>query len=355
MASASQSSTWEVSDAGGPPFRLNQNQIVDAILQRRFSLGAKGRSSPDRPWAPLITLKEFSPAFPDIRWDVTDAKIDEAYGIITVSSNPQTLLAASRRLKTTDGYSDLAFFMPLLTNRAGPPFTVSIVLFNLWEGVFAGVGVESRLVRPNMPLHGYVIAFNFSAKPQAHALITKGHPFPDDQKASLGFNLPTWCWAANPIFVPVKPYPGDYSIEFRSTSTAEKAGKAIAATALTLGMFTYVPGHKGFKMPFRVLSPQEMGTLDSFEASAIRAAESMFAASSVNHAAGRDGQVIPRHEFIARYRQFLRFNPDRAWVVMTKYKTPNEALRQMLERFTTQEFGGNVTIGATDGQKPSAP
>src|SRR3989304_393576 len=70
----------------------------------------------------------------------------------------------------------------------GPPFTADAALFQLWSGVFAGVIVESRALRPDMFLHVYIVAFNLSASPQTHALVPGKYKIPDEQRHLLTFS-----------------------------------------------------------------------------------------------------------------------------------------------------------------------
>jgi len=104
--------------------------------------------------------------------------------------------------------------------------------------------------------------------------------------------------------------PGRYEMELRSTSGAAKAGKAIAATALTLGMFTYIPGHKGFTVPFQVLAPDALSYLDSFESACVKVVADEFARQGVDHGVGPLGE-IPRTDYLQRFGQYLRYNPER--------------------------------------------
>jgi len=342
--------TWELTDTGYPPTPVARKDVVHALLERRLSFQAKVRSAPEWPWTHVQATPEFYPACPEVRWNLNDRNINEARGLVAVSSDPANLLATSRRIRASPQYAQLGFFAPVLTSHPGPPFTAPAALFRLWEGVFVGVVFESHALRPGMYLHGYVIAFNLSGKPQMQVLVPKGYPIPEDQRASLNLNLPAWRWSANKLFLPVTPAQGEYTLEFRSTSNVEKAGKAIAATALTLGMFTYIPGHSGFKASFRVLDARTVGALDSFEAAALKAVHQRFADAHADHAAAPGGKAIPKDEFLTRFRQYLWYNPERTIDALSDEKAAAEAYPRLYERFLLQEYGGEVVIGTPEAQ-----
>jgi len=350
---ASPAPTWELADQGLAPARFSRDEIVRMALERRLSLQATVRAAPDRPWTPLVA-SELGVACPDLRFASTAklSKLEEAVGVVAANRNVDALLGSSRRTRALADYPKFGFFLPLLLDHPGPPFTADAALFQLWPGVFVGTIVESRALRPDMYLHLYILAFNLSGSPQAHTLIPAGYKIPEDQRGALGFSLPAWRWDVHRIFVPVPPTPGTYEMEFRSTSGAAKAGKAIAATALTLGMFTYIPGHKGFKIPFQVLGADALQFLNSFEGSCVKVIAEEFGAQQVDVATGPRGP-IPKDEYVKRFAEYLRYNPERTLTATEEAKDGDEAFQRLYGRYMMQEYGGEVVIGTPEAAPPA--
>jgi len=349
---ASPAPTWELADQNLAPFRCSREEILRLALSRRLSLQASVRASPNQVWTP-IAASEFAAACPDLLFlSAKASKTEDASGVVAVNANPEALLGSSRRTRALADYAKLGFFLPLLTDHPGPPFTADAALFQLWSGVFAGVIVESRALRPDMFLHVYIVAFNLSASPQTHALVPGEYKIPDEQRHLLTFSLGPWRWEVHRMFIPVPPTPGRYEMELRSTSGAAKAGKAIAATALTLGMFTYIPGHKGFTVPFQVLAPDALSYLDSFESACVKVVADEFARQGVDHGVGPMG-AIPRADFLQRFGQYLRYNPERTLLTNEEEKDGDKAFERLYGRYMMQEYGGAVTIGTPDATKPS--
>jgi len=326
---------------------------MNAIMMGRFSFTAKARTASGPQWTPLNLTREFALAYPDFHWDISNKKVDTVQGVATFAPKAETLLVAAKRARTSDSYQKIGFYLPALSQRPGPPYTVPVSMFKLWDWFFVGMAVESRVVRPNMLLHGHVIAFNLSTSPQTHTLVPKEHPVPANQMAALTFNLPPGRWAANPIFLPVKPAPGDYALELRSTSTAAKVGKAAAITALTLGMFTYVPGHKGFKVPFGVLNAQDVKVLDDFEATALRGVERLFEKAAVDRAVLPGDRTIGKADLLTEFRKYIWFNPDRTFGILEQAGGPDLAGRQIFDRFVLHMYGASIKIGAASYPPPA--
>jgi hypothetical protein len=348
------SPTWELNDAPAAPIRLLQGDLVRMILNRQVSLQASVRAAQSHPWTNIAAMDAFSPACPAFNLGPKPAKVQQATGVFTVGSNPENLLAIARMTRTNSAWPKLGFFVPTLVDQPRPPFSTPGALFQMWDGMFLGAVCESQYLRPQMFLHLYLVAFNLSRGLQRHVLVAGGYPIPPDQLSALDLTVPPFRWTVRHLVIPMPPTPGDHEFEFRTTSSAAKAGKAIAAGVLSLGTFIYIPGHKGFSLTVRVLDRPTIKLLDDFEGAVLRATGKSFTDADTDHATKASGGDVPRKDFMERFRQYLWYNPGRTLKALSG-ENADDAYAELLGRYMWEEWGDDVNLpGApeTPGEPP---
>jgi hypothetical protein len=75
---------------------------------------------------------------------------------------------------------------------------------------------------------------------------------------------------------------------------------------MTLGMLRYVPGYKGFKVRFRVVTQDELNSFATIEIGAKVAAETIFTELGATSIKTTSGDRIPKDRVMRRFEQWLK-------------------------------------------------
>lgn len=338
-----QSSLFEIKDIDQAPMTANHEEVVQMIVSRRLSLKALVKDAQSNKWKNLDETNDFRYLFPQLNFSKAGLTPDQVIGVVCISSNPVRLADLGKAAMQDPYFQKLDFYIPALIDDVPTLVRGDASLFKLWDDFYVGCVLESHLVKPNEDMTMYVLAFNLRNEAQSHKVVPYGYKISEDQKAKLDFTLLPWRWEIRRLTIAVGEETGEQYFEFRTASRAERAAKGAAVTAMTLGMLRYVPGYKGFKVRFRVVTQDELNSFAAIEIGAKVAAETIFTELGATSIKTTSGDRIPKDRVIRRFEQWLKLER-----IVDQIKETKEAGKEfdfsnlctaLFIRFLSTEYG----------------